>query len=104
MLQRRGDRAGSADAFAKASQIRQEKADGQAALFAINTGMEKLKANDAAAAVAPLREAVRLAPKNAQAHYQLALALARTGAREEARAHVEEARRLAPDLVPPDAP
>ena len=47
---------------------------------------------------------MRLAPRNAQAHYQLALALARTGARDEARAHVEEARRLAPDLVPPDAP
>jgi Flp pilus assembly protein TadD len=46
---------------------------------------------------------VRLAPDNPQAHYQLALALARSGASEEARRHMDEARRLAPALVPADA-
>ena len=39
-----------------------------------------------------------------QAHYQLALALTRFGGREQVRQpHMDEARRLAPALVPPDA-
>jgi Flp pilus assembly protein TadD len=44
---------------------------------------------------------VRLAPENARAHYQLALARRRRGRASEARAHFAEARRLAPYLQVP---
>jgi len=44
---------------------------------------------------------VRLAPENAQAHFHLALALRKQGARAEARRHFHEAQRLAPYLEPP---
>ncbi len=42
--------------------------------------MKKLEAQDIAGAIERFREAIRLAPENARAHYQLALALRRTGA------------------------
>jgi Flp pilus assembly protein TadD len=74
------------------------KADSQAAIFAVNAGLELLKRNDAAGAIRKFRDAVRLAPDNAHAHYQLALALRRRGARAEALAEYEAARRLAPYL------
>lgn len=63
--------------------------------------MQKLKARDYTGALIQFREAVRLAADNPQAHYQLALALQRTGARAEARVHFAEARRLSPRLLPP---
>ncbi len=54
-------------------------------------------------AIERFREAVRLSPDNAQARYQLALALQRTGARAEAQAQFAEAQRLAPYLpIPPN--
>jgi tetratricopeptide (TPR) repeat protein len=103
LRQRQRDADGAAAAFAEADRIRKIKADAQAALFAIKTGMQQLQAGDIAAAVVQLREAVRLAPDNAQAHYQLALALAKSGAQEDARRHMADARRLAPGMVPADA-
>jgi len=42
---------------------------------------------------------VRLAPEQAQAQYQLGLALQKAGAVAEARKHLAEARRLAPYLA-----
>ena len=70
------------------------KADSQAAVFAVNAGMERLRSGDLAAAIARFREAIRLAPDNPQAHYQLSRALRRRGARIEANAELETARRL----------
>jgi tetratricopeptide (TPR) repeat protein len=103
MRQRQRDADGAAAAFARADAIRKAKADAQSALFAIKAGMQKLEADDLPAAIAQLQEAVRLNPGNPQAHFQLARALARSGAPDEARQHMDEARRLAPALVPPDA-
>jgi len=80
------------------------KADSQASIFAVNAGAEHLRRNDLAAAIEKFREAVRLDPHNAQAHYQLAIALRRRGALAEARKEFDEARRLAPYLRPPAAP
>ena len=66
--------------------------------------MKKLKTGDYSGAITQFREAVRLAADNPQAHYQLARALQRTGARGEARVHFAEAQRLSPRLrVPPDS-
>jgi len=61
-----------------------------------------VKRNDVPGAIARFREAVRLAPGNAQAHYQLAIALRRTGALEASRREFQTARRLSPFLKPPD--
>jgi Flp pilus assembly protein TadD len=52
-------------------------------------------------AIARFREAVRLAPDNPQAHYQLALALRSAGSAAEARTEFAAANRLAPYLKVP---
>jgi Flp pilus assembly protein TadD len=75
--------------------------DRQAAAFAVDLGLRRKKENDLAGAVQSFREAVRLAPDLADAHYQLALALRKRGARQEARQHFAVAHRLAPYLVAP---
>jgi Flp pilus assembly protein TadD len=102
ILQQRGDRDGAAAAFAAAERLNKKKADAQAAAFAASAGRSKLGQGDVAGAVASFREAARLAPEDAQAHYQLALALRRSGARTEARREMAEARRLAPYLQDPE--
>jgi Flp pilus assembly protein TadD len=101
MLRQSGDRAGAAAAFEEAERLNKRKADAQASTFAVGVGLEKLKAGDLPGAIERFREAVRLAPENPQAHYQLGLALHRTGERAEAQTHFAEARRLAPYLRPP---
>ncbi|HYU43287.1 MAG TPA: tetratricopeptide repeat protein, partial [Vicinamibacteria bacterium] len=99
MLRQRGDAAGAAAAFAEADRLRKLKGDDQAATFAVSAGLEKLAAKDLAGAIASFREAVRLAPEQAQAQYQLGLALQKAGALAEARSHLAAARRLAPYLA-----
>jgi Flp pilus assembly protein TadD len=102
ILQQRGDREGAAAAFAEAERLNKKKADAQAAAFAASAGRSKLAKGDLAGAVASFRNAVRLGPEDAQAHYQLALALRKSGARAEARREMAEARRLAPYLQDPE--
>jgi tetratricopeptide (TPR) repeat protein len=97
-LQQKKDPAAAA-AFAEAERLNRKKADAQAAAFALGVGRQKLAAGDLEGALERLREAVRLAPDAPQAHHQLALALQRKGATEEARAHLATARRLAPWLA-----
>ena len=97
------DAAGSAAALAEAERLNRRKADAQASVFAVNAGLERMKRDDVAGAVVQFREAVRLAQDNAQAHYQLAIALRRTGALEESRREFQIARRLSPFLKPPDS-
>ena len=87
--------------MAEADRLNKKKADAQAAAFALSAGRGKLGKGDVAGAVTSFREAVRLAPENAEAHFQLGLALRKQGAGGEARRHFEEARRLAPYLEPP---
>ncbi len=101
MLRQAGEADAAAAEMREAERLNRKKADEQASTFAVGVGLQKLKTGDLAGAVAKLREAVRLAPDNAQAHYQLALALQQTGARTEARTHFAEAQRLAPYLRPP---
>src|SRR5205807_5445665 len=96
LLQLQHDAAGAAAQFAEADRLNKRKADAQAAAFAVNAGLERLKNGDVAAAVEKFREAVRLAPDSAQAHFQLALALRRMGRQQEARAEFAAAQRLAP--------
>jgi Flp pilus assembly protein TadD len=93
-----GEKASAAAAFAEAERLNVLKANAQASTFAVGVGVEKLKAADVAGAIEQFREAIRLAPDNPRAHYQLALALKRKGAHAEAETHFAEARRLAPYL------
>src|SRR5258708_32468669 len=65
------DAAGAAEAFTEARRLNRIKADSQAAVFAVNAGLERLKRNDIAGAIAKFREAIRLSPDSAQAHYRL---------------------------------
>jgi tetratricopeptide (TPR) repeat protein len=101
ILQQKRDAAGAAAAFAEAERLSKIKADAQAATLAVGVGKKRLEAGDRAGAVERFREAVRLDSGNAQAHYELALALRGQGAESEARSHFAEAQRLAPYLIPP---
>ena len=74
---------------------------GEASTFAVSVGVQKVTAGDYRGGIQQFREAIRLAADNPQAHYQLALALRRTGARAEAQTHFETAHRLAPYLNQP---
>ena len=75
-------------AFAEADRLRKLKGDDQVATFAVSAGLKKLAAKDLPGAIASFREAVRLAPEQAQAQYQLGLALQKAGATVEARRHL----------------
>jgi len=101
LLQQAGDREGAAAALAEHARLNQRKADAQASTFAVGVGRELLKKQNVTAAVAKFREAIKLAPENPHAHFELAMALRRQGQEQEARAHFVEAQRLAPWLRPP---
>ncbi len=72
--------------------------------MALAAGLKKLAMKDTATAIGQLREAVRLDPENARAHYELARVLRTEGQAAEANRHFAEARRLAPYLATPPAP
>ena len=104
LLQATHDAEGARAAFAEAERLHKVKADAQAATFAVNAGLQQLKRKDLARAIAKFREAIELAPDNAQAHFQLALALRGSGQSDEAKREFAAARRLAPYLRPPATP
>jgi tetratricopeptide (TPR) repeat protein len=62
----------------------------------INQGVEKARAKDAEAAIALYRKALALDPNDDIGHYDLALALARTGRLAECAEHAREAARIEP--------
>ena len=91
LLQARGNTTEARTALEEAGRLRQRKADAQAAAFAVSVGLKKQGDGDLAGAVERFREAVRLAPDSADAHYRLALR--KRGAAAEAKRHFDEARR-----------
>ena len=101
MLERSGDATGASAALAEAERLNARKADEQAAAFALSRGADQLRQGDVRAAIVELKDAVRLAPELARAHYPLALALRQQGAQADARAHFAEAQRLAPWIQVP---
>jgi protein O-GlcNAc transferase len=101
-LRQQGQDRAALAALAEADRLDRKTADAQASTFAVSVGVRKLSAGDSAGAIERFREALRLAPDNPLAHYQLGLALRKTGAETEARSHFAEAHRLAPHLRPPD--
>jgi len=102
-LQARHDPAGASAAFVEAERLKQSEGGRAGGGFRRQRGLERLKRNDLTAAIARFREAVRLDADNAQAHFQLALALRRSGALGSPVKSCQVARRLAPHLKPPDS-
>ena len=79
LLTQMGQTDAATAALAEAERLNARKADAQASTFAVAVGLERIKANDLTGAIERFREAIRLAPENPRAHYQLGLALQRTG-------------------------
>jgi Flp pilus assembly protein TadD len=96
-----GDNQGADSESKTAAQITKEKTGLQAATFATNSGKRLLTAGDVDGAISQFRNATRLAPTYAPAHYQLAVALSRKGEASEAGEEFRKAAELDPKLSPP---
>jgi Tfp pilus assembly protein PilF len=90
--------AGARAEFAEAARLNKLKSDNQAAQFATNTGIRKLKEGQVATAIGRFEAALKLDPAYAPAHYQLGLALQKQGKRAAAQAAFARARELDPRL------
>jgi tetratricopeptide (TPR) repeat protein len=92
----------SAEAESKAgAQLSQEKTSLQAATFATNSGKRLLANGDLDGAISQFRAAISSVPTYALAHYQLAVALAQQGHKDEAATEFQKASELDSHLVPP---
>jgi superkiller protein 3 len=100
-LQQQGHASEARAALDQAQALNERKANAQASTFAVSVGNKRFKGGDVTGAIEQYREAIRLAADNPQAHYRLAIALARRGTRAEAQREYEAARSLAPFLQPP---
>ena len=86
--------------FQEAARLNKIKSNQQAAMFATNTGLAKLKEGKLDDAIDSFQRAVELDPTNAQAYYNLAKALQKKGQREAARTAEQKARELDPRIKP----
>jgi Flp pilus assembly protein TadD len=101
VLRAEGDTAG-ADAESKtAADLSKRKTSLQAATFATNSGKRLLTAGDLPGAISQFRNAIQMVPDYAPAHYQLAIALERSGQKDEASSEFHKAGELDPHLKPP---
>src|SRR5262249_20166145 len=101
-LRQKGDIESARAQFAEGARLKKRKADLQAATFAINTGLARLKAGDVDPAIERFEAAVKLVPDDATAHYHLARALLKKGRREAAQVEYQKARELNPKVKPLD--
>jgi Flp pilus assembly protein TadD len=101
VLRQQGDSAGANAESRAAETISKQKTSLQAATFATNSGKRLLNAGDLQGALTQFRSALKMVPDYAPAHYQLAIALARTGERQAADAEFRKAAELDPRLKPP---
>jgi Flp pilus assembly protein TadD len=99
-LRQTGDTESARVEFQEAARLNKLKSDQQAAMFATNTGLAKLKEGKLDEAIETFQRAVQLDPTNAQAFYNLARALQKKGQREAARSAEQKARELDPRLKP----
>jgi Flp pilus assembly protein TadD len=100
VLRQMGDTAGAQAESEAGNTLAKEKTDLQGATFATNSGKRLLNAGDVEGAIAQFRNAIKLAPSYAQAHYQLALALSRKGEKAAAAEEFAKAGQLDPKLNP----
>jgi Flp pilus assembly protein TadD len=101
VLRQQGDTAGADAESRTGEQLAKQKTSLQAAIFATNSGNHLLNVGDIDGAISQLRNAVKLSPNYAVAHYQLAVALSRKGERTEAAQEFQKATELDPRLKPP---
>jgi Flp pilus assembly protein TadD len=83
------------------AQLSQEKTSLQAATFATNSGKRLLANGDLEGAISQFQVAISSVPTYAPAHYQLAVALAQKGQKDEAGKEFHRASELDSHLVPP---
>jgi len=100
-LRAKGDIAGARVEFAEGARLQKLKSNNQAATFATNTGIQRLKEGDADGAIEMFEKAIGLDPEYAPAHYQLGLALRKKGRQAEAQQAFNRARQLDPRLRTP---
>jgi Tfp pilus assembly protein PilF len=77
------------------------KSNTQAATFATNTGIQRMKDGDPNSAIQMFEKAIGLDPEYAPAHYQMGLALRKKGRQAEAQQAFNRARQLDPRLRTP---
>ena len=99
-LRQKGDIEAARIEFKEAARLNKKASDMQAAMFAINTGLARLKEGNIDAAIERFEAAIKLNPEDAQAHYNLAKALWLKGRHDAAQAAYQKAKQLNPRLGP----
>ena len=101
VLRQLGDTDGGAAESRAGAEIAKQKTDQQAAVFATNSGKHLLNAGDVEGAISQFHMAIHSMQAYAPAHYQLGLALQRTGDKQGAAREFKTATELDPRLQPP---
>jgi Flp pilus assembly protein TadD len=99
-LRQTGDVDSARVEFQEAARLNKIKSNQQAAMFATNTGLAKLKEGKLDEAIETFQRAVQLDPTNAEAYYNLAKAFQKKGQTAAARAAEQKARELNPRIKP----
>jgi Tfp pilus assembly protein PilF len=97
-LRAKGDIAAARVEFAEGARLQKLKSNNQAATFATNTGIQRLKDGAVDDAIEMFEKAIGLDPEYAPAHYQMGLALRKKGKQAEAQQAFNRARQLDPRL------
>jgi Tfp pilus assembly protein PilF len=100
VLRQMGDTSGAQAESEAGNTLAQEKTNLQGATFATNSGKRLLNAGDLDGAIAQFRNAIKLAPSYAPAHYELAMTLSRKGEKSAAAEEYKKAADLDPKLKP----
>jgi tetratricopeptide (TPR) repeat protein len=101
VLRQLGDATGAAEEAKAGARITASSNSLQTATFSTNSGKRLLDAGDLNGAISQFRSAIQSQPNYAAAHYQLGLALQRSGQKDEARKEFEKATELDPQLTAP---
>jgi superkiller protein 3 len=99
-LRQKGDMEGARAEFQEAARLNKIKSNAQAATFATNTGIARLREGKLDEAIERFQAAIALDPASAQAYYNLARALQQKGQQTAARNAYQKARELDPRLRP----
>ena len=100
VLRQMGDTAGADAETQIASTLMKQSTNLQGATFSTNSGKHLLDAGDLDGAISQFRNATKLSPSYAMAHYELAVALSRRGEKAEAAEEFKKAAELDPKLAP----